>query len=396
MVIDPICGMQVDEKTGLKIEHNGETVYFCSAHCKQTYITENEIPGADESSSSTQVCDTCAVGVPLYKNKAFILSVITALAYLSGYVFPFLGKFRMILGMYLGKIAIPIVLGLLLGGVIEWLVPREYISKILAPKKKRTVVFAVFTGFLMSACSHGILALAIQLHKKGASAPAVVAFLLASPWANLPITILMFGFFGCKALLIIFSAIIIAIITGWIYLVLERSGWVESNPNTVAIDSSFSITADIKQKLKKTEISGQSSIRAVKSIWKGSLSLANMVLWWILIGALLSSIAGAFIPESFMKAYMGTTILGLLVTLLIATVLEICSEGTAPLAFEIYRQTGAFGNAFVFLMAGVVTDYTEIGLLWSNVGPKTALWLPVLTVPQVVLLGWIFNTLIIN
>ena len=69
----------------------------------------------------------------------------------------------------------------------------------------------------------------------------------------------------------------------------------------------------------------------------------------------------------------------------------------APLvvnAFEIYRQTPALGNSFVFLMAGVVTDYTEIGLLWSNVGRRVALWLPVVTVPQVIALGYIFNKFI--
>lgn len=64
---------------------------------------------------------------------------------------------------------------------------------------------------------------------------------------------------------------------------------------------------------------------------------------------------------------------------------------SAPMAFELFKQTGAFGNSFVFLMVGVVTDYTEIGLLWHNVGRKTAIWLPIVTVPQVVLLGWIAN-----
>ena len=68
---------------------------------------------------------------------------------------------------------------------------------------------------------------------------------------------------------------------------------------------------------------------------------------------------------------MGPTALGLLVTLIVATIMEVCSEGTAPLAFEIYRQTAALGNAFVFLMAGVGTDYTEIGLLWHNIGRKS-------------------------
>ena len=88
---------------------------------------------------------------------------------------------------------------------------------------------------------------------------------------------------------------------------------------------------------------------------------------------------------------MGPTALGLIITLIVATILEVCSEGTAPLAFEIYRQTGALGNAFVFLMAGVVTDYTEIGLLWHNVGKRVAIWLPIITVPQVVALGILAN-----
>jgi hypothetical protein len=83
--------------------------------------------------------------------------------------------------------------------------------------------------------------------------------------------------------------------------------------------------------------------------------------------------------------------LGLVVTLIFATIIEVCSEGSSPLAFEIYNQSGAFGNSFVFLLSGVATDYTEIGLIWSNIGKKAALWLPIITVPQVLILGYIFN-----
>ena len=60
-------------------------------------------------------------------------------------------------------------------------------------------------------------------------------------------------------------------------------------------------------------------------------------------------------------------------------------------AFEIYGETMGVGNAFVFLMAGVVTDYTEIGLLWINVGRRVAIFLPIITVPQVLLFGIIAN-----
>ena len=131
---------------------------------------------------------------------------------------------------------------------------------------------------------------------------------------------------------------------------------------------------------------------SVKGVWRGGLSLANMVLWWIIIGFLVAALIQAYVPgEMFMK-YLGPSLTGLLITLAVATVIEICSEGSAPIAFEIYRQVGALGNPFVFLMAGVVTDYTEIGLLWTNIGRRTALWLPVIAVPQVLLIAWWFNT----
>jgi uncharacterized membrane protein YraQ (UPF0718 family) len=78
-------------------------------------------------------------------------------------------------------------------------------------------------------------------------------------------------------------------------------------------------------------------------------------------------------------------------TLAFATILEVCSEGTSPIAFEIFNKVAVLGNPFVFLMAGVATDYTEIGLLWSNIGRRTAIWLPVVAVPQILLLGALLN-----
>lgn len=328
---------------------------------------------------------------PVWKNKVVIMTIIYALVFILGNTVKFFMPLMHALMMYMQTIALAILIGLLLGGIIDWLVPPEYVSVILARKKKRTIIYSVLTGFLMSACSHGILALAIQLYKKGASVPAVIAFLLSSPWANLPLTILMFGFFGAKAFYIVGAAIVVALISGYIFMFLDKKKLIEHNPNTVQVDENFDIVKDAKARLKQIKINGSTALNGVRSVWAGSLSLANMVLWWIMLGMLLASIVAAYLPENFMAQYMGPTVLGLLITILVATVLEICSEGTAPLAFEIFRQTGALGNSYVFLMAGVVTDYTEIGLIWTNIGWRTAVWLPVVTVPQVILLGVIAN-----
>src|SRR5688572_16623709 len=42
MKTDPICGMQVKESTPFKAEREGETFYFCSEHCRKTFVEEPE------------------------------------------------------------------------------------------------------------------------------------------------------------------------------------------------------------------------------------------------------------------------------------------------------------------------------------------------------------------
>ena len=44
-------------------------------------------------------------------------------------------------------------------------------------------------------------------------------------------------------------------------------------------------------------------------------------------------------------------------------------------------------------MAGVVTDYTELGAIWANIGKRTVLWLLVVTLPLVVSMGLLLNHL---
>jgi len=202
------------------------------------------------------------------------------------------------------------------------------------------------------------------------------------------------GLFGLKGLLIIVSALLVAVNTGFIFMFLEKRGLIEKNKNSVIVADNFSIINDIKARARNYRITVPTLINDSREVVRGAIALANMVLWWIILGILIASFAGAYIPVHFFHRFMGPTFLGLLVTLALATVIEVCSEGSSPLAFEIYRQTQALGNSFVFLMAGVVTDYTEIGLLWTNVGRRVALWMPLVTVPQVLLLGYLINNFV--
>lgn len=372
---DPICGMKGH------IHAHGK--WFCSENCIKKYEEKNNLK---------KICPECVQSQkkPWYKKRLFIVSLSVFIFLIISYFVPLLNPFFISFIDYLKIIWWAVLLGLLFGGIIDYFVPREYIEKYLGQHRKRSIFYAVGFGFLMSACSHGILAIAIQLYKKGANTSSVIAFLLASPWANFPLTILFFGFFGLKAFFIILSAIVIAIITGMIFQVLEKKGMVECGKCSKDNNHDFSLIKDLKKRFSSYDLDLKKDLRG---IWKGAVSLSNMVLWWIIIGMTLASFSGAFIPENVFQKYMGATFLGMIVVFVLAIIIEVCSEGSAPMAFEIFKQTGAFGNSFIFLMAGVATDYTEIGLIWSNIGRKAAVWLPIITVPQILVLGYLFNIL---
>ena len=381
---DPICGMKGT------IEAHGH--FFCSEHCVKRYEEQEDIAG---DSAYCPSCVAAPPGTPWYRERLYIVTIITIILLSAAFFIPELEPFFDSFIAYLSMIWLAVFIGFLVGGVIDYFIPRSYIEKYLSRHRKRTIAYAILFGFLLSACSHGILAIAMQLYKKGANTSSVIALLLASPWANLPITFLLFGFFGLKAFAIMGSAIIIAAITGLIYQQLEKRGLVECNHCELGQDKpvleDFSVWQDMKRRWREYEPTRQNNWKAFKGTMAGSWSLTKMVMWWLIVGMLMAAFARAYIPPHLFMDYMGPTILGLLVTLFFATIIEVCSEGSAPLAFEIYNQTGAFGNSFTFLMAGVATDYTEIGLIWHNIGKRAALWLPIITVPQVLVFGILFN-----
>ena len=92
---------------------------------------------------------------------------------------------------YLAKAGWAIGLGLLIGGIVDHYIPKEYISRALSGHHHKTLWRSVGLGFLASSCSHGCLALSMELYRKGASPSSVITFLLASPWASMSMTLLI-------------------------------------------------------------------------------------------------------------------------------------------------------------------------------------------------------------
>ncbi|MCS7184986.1 MAG: permease [bacterium] len=356
---DPICGM-----IG-KIEAFGK--WFCSTSCIEKYALQNNL----KNEKSFNILN-------IFKDRIVIIALLLILFSIIS------SNFRNELIFYLKKITLPILIGFILGGLIDIYVPNELISKHLHGKGFFSIFKSAFIGFLFSGCSHGCLALSMALYKKGAATSAIIAFILASPWANLSITLLLISLFGIYGILFIILSFFIAIITGYIYSILP---FIEKNPNTI-INEDFSLNEYYKQRFNNYSINAE-----LKKLFISIKGLIDMVLFWILFGVFISTLIATFIPESFIHKYFPKNLYGLISTLIFAALIEVCSEGSSPVAFELYRYTNAYGNAFTFLNAGVSTDYTEIGVLWKNIGKKTAIMLPLITVPQILIYGLILNTL---
>ena len=365
---DPICGM-----TGT-IEHDGR--WFCSEGC----IAEFKRLGT-RTSALRKLFDPW-LWVPV---SALILA--TASSW-----WPAASGASAIYLVYLRKMGLPLLLGLVLGGFIDHFVPKEYIIRMLSGPRKRVIVRSTLLGFLASTCSHGCLALTIELYRKGASVPAVVSFLLASPWASMSLTFLLLSLFGAQGMLFVIASLLIAVATGLIFQRLAARNLIESNPNSKTVEP-LEIWKDAATRWRAYPWTAAQLASDARGVMRGMVPLGRMTLGWVQLGLVLSAVLGAVVPHSLFDRYLGPSPGGLLLTLVFATIVEVCSEGTAPLAYELYRHTGALGNAFAFLMGGVVTDYTELGALWTNIGRRTVLWLLAVTLPLTFVIGLLLNLL---
>lgn len=282
-----------------------------------------------------------------------------------------------------------IALGIVIIGLMSK-VPRDFFTAIMgADKSFGGLVRAVFGGLLLDLCCHGILLVAAKLYERGVSLAQVVTFLVASPWNSVSLTLVLIALIGWKwTLLYIIGSMVIALLTGMILQALTSKGVLPSNPNSIEMTQDFKLKDELKPLFKNIKFTKSGCIDILKSGWRDG----KMIIKWLLFGTIIAASLRTFIPAEMFADWLGPSVSGLFITLLFATVIEICSEGSAPVAGEIVTAAHAPGNGFTFLMAGVATDYTELAVIKEFTRSWTvALAIPLITVPQVLLIGWLMN-----
>lgn len=301
----------------------------------------------------------------------------------AGYVFG-AAIFELMNIMWIGIVAGIIAIGFLSR------VPRDFVMVALGSGRGVQGIFrAAFAGVLLDLCSHGILMVGAKFYERGATIGQVMAFLIASPWNSLSLTLVLIALIGLKwTLVFIVISMVIGIITGILFDHLVARGVLPQNPNHRPLTTGFQFWPAAKKGLADVKWTP-------RFIWDTlviGIKDSKMIVRWLFVGVIIAAALRAGVTEDMFAQWFGPTMLGLGATLVAATIIEVCSEGAAPIAGDLFGRAGAIGNSFTFLMAGVATDYTEIMVMREATKSwKLALFLPLLTVPQVLVVGYVMN-----
>ncbi|RYE36742.1 MAG: ATPase [Sphingobacteriaceae bacterium] len=282
-----------------------------------------------------------------------------------------------------------VLLGLVFVGLLAN-IPQNLVLSVLGKGGSfNGILRATAAGVLLDLCSHGILMVGTKLYQKGASIGQVMAFLIASPWNSFSLTLIMFSLIGFKwTIAFIVFSMIIAVVSGWIFDRCVDRKILPANPNAFEIHEDFKFWPEVRKQWSTIHW----SFDVVKTVVREGTSGSRMVLRWLLFGVVLAALIRTFVSVEFFQQWFGPSLLGIVFTLIAATLIEVCSEGSTPIAADLLNRALAPGNSFTFMMAGVSTDYTEILVLKDTTRSwKISLFLPLITLPQILVVGYILN-----
>src|SRR6266480_584460 len=258
-----------------------------------------------------------------------------------------------------------LILGFALSAIVQALVRRQTITRLLGDDRPKTLAIASGLGAASSSCSYAAVALARSLFRKGASFTAAMAFEIAS--TNLVIEL----------------GIIIALILGWQFTLAEFVGGPLMIVLLALVFRGF-LTRDLVEEARLQADRGllgrmeghaemDMSVPGHRSIWRRLRSPAGFtatadyfVMDWAAVardifgGLLIAGALAAWVPNSFWQrlffehhqtlAKFWAPLIGPLV----AIVSFVCSIGNVPLAAVLWNGGISFGGVLAFIFADLI------------------------------------------
>ncbi len=258
-----------------------------------------------------------------------------------------------------------LILGFSLSAVVQALVRRGTVERLLGNHSVGTISRATGLGMASSSCSYAAVALARGLFRKGADFTAVMVFEIAS--TNLVVEL----------------GIIMALLLGWQFTVAEFVG---GPIMIVAIAVLFrlflrnKLVTDARRQADRGiagSMEGHAamdmSVRAQGSLWsrltsaEGFTSVSHVfVMEWaavirdVVVGLLIAGALGAWVPDSFWQHLflsghpLLAKIWGPLLGPVISVFAFVCSIGNVPLAAVLWNGGISFGGVIAFIFADLI------------------------------------------
>ncbi|APW65728.1 MULTISPECIES: SO_0444 family Cu/Zn efflux transporter [Arcobacteraceae] len=278
----------------------------------------------------------------------------------------------------LDAMAIYILIGLLIAGILKQLVPDDFVIKHLGKGSTSSVLKATLFGIPLPVCSCSVIPLAQGLRKEGASKGAVQSFLISTPITGVDSILATFSFFGFVFTVFrVVSSVIIAIIVGLVQNFVEKEDDIKNFKEDSSCGCSNSSCSSTQEK-KKFSLKNAFSY-AYKTLFIDMVKP-------LFIGLLLGAIFTTFTPKEYTSLLFENQILTYIVIMIFAMPLYVCATASLPIAAAFILQGMSGGAAFIFLTAGPATSAITMSVVYKTLG-RTSL---IVYVSTIAILSFIF------
>jgi uncharacterized membrane protein YraQ (UPF0718 family) len=306
-------------------------------------------------------------------------------ASLPALVWPWLGgRLSVFATVFLGIFieALPFLLmGTLSSGLVEVFLSDEWLARSAPRRALPAALVGASLGLIFPICECGTVPLARRLFRKGLPLPAGIAFLLAAPVLN-PIVILStataFGW-GKMLLWRLGLSLLMAVSVGLVFSI-------EKDPANIMRMSIFKTEAPVPHLHSVEETFMQKIQRALVISADEFFEMGR----YLVLGASLAAILQTFISQASLLAIGSGPILSVLIMLVLAVLLSICSTVDAFIALG-FMGTFSFGSVLSFLIFGPMVDIKSILMFLQVFRRKTVFYLVLLPFLMSLLAGLIFN-----
>lgn len=315
---------------------------------------------------------------------AIIILIITASSMIPAAFFSWLwDRLNVFATVFLGIFveAVPyLLLGTLASGLVEVFLDRDQIARWVSKRPVASSISGALMGIIFPVCECGVVPLTRRLFKKGLPLSAGISFLLAAPVLNPIVLFSTASAFGWGDMLFwrFFLTLIIAVTVGLVFSIEKDS----SNVLQTVFDS-HEHQHDYKDKPAMEKIRQAFLITVDEFFDMGR---------YLVLGTTLAAALQTFISQSTLLAIGSGPILSVLIMLLLAVLLSICSTVDSFVALG-FVGTFSFGSILSFLVFGPMVDIKSVMMYTQVFKRRAVFYIVAIPLMMSMLSGLLFNYL---